>query len=90
MFPRHLNGCALSRNGIVGPYFFQDDNRALPFDSVRYMTMIQDSFLPELDEFELKDWQDCVTAYKAWTFQEQGSPTHYLFMRRLELASEFS
>lgn len=60
--------CALSRNGIIGPYFFEADNRAVSVNSTRYLTMIQDFFLPELDDFELEDvWfqQDGATAHTA-------------------------
>lgn len=42
---------ALSRSWIIGPYFFEEDIRAVSVNSIRYITMI----LPELDVFELKD-----------------------------------
>jgi len=63
--------CALSRVGIIGPYFFQQQNgRAVTVNSDRYLTMIREFFLPALQEMELDNvWfqQDGATAHTART-----------------------
>lgn len=46
---------AISRNGIIGPYFFDGNDTAVSVNSARYLTMVQEFFLPELDEMELDD-----------------------------------
>ena len=40
--------CAISRIGIIGPYFFDEDDRAVAVNSERYVTMIQEFFAPVL------------------------------------------
>jgi transposase-like protein len=60
--------CAISRVGIIGPYFFQENGRALTVNSDRYLTMLQEFFLPALEEMELDNvWfqQDGATAHTA-------------------------
>jgi len=32
--------CAISRIGVIGPYFFDEDNRAVTVNSERYVAMI--------------------------------------------------
>ena len=39
---------AISRFGIIGPYFFDEDDRAVAVNSERYVTMIQEFFAPVL------------------------------------------
>ncbi|XP_069594588.1 bromodomain-containing protein 7 isoform X2 [Ranitomeya imitator] len=60
--------CAISRVGIIGPYFFQDNGRAITVNSERYLSMIQDYFQLALEAMELEDtWfqQDGATAHTA-------------------------
>ena len=60
--------CAISRVGIIGPYFFQDNRLAVTVNSERYLTMIQDFFQPALEAIQLEDtWfqQDGATAHTA-------------------------
>lgn len=55
--------CALSRVGIIGPYFFP-----VTVNSERYVTMLQDFFQPALEAMQLQDtWfqQDGATAHTA-------------------------
>ena len=57
--------CALSRMGIIGPYFFEENDHAVTFNSERYLRMIDDFCVPALEEFDLSDvWfqQDGATA----------------------------
>ncbi|KAL1497172.1 hypothetical protein ABEB36_008172 [Hypothenemus hampei] len=60
--------CALSRVGIIGPYFFEENEVAVTVTSARYLNMIQNFFLPNLNERGLGDiWfqQDGATAHTA-------------------------
>uniref|UniRef100_A0A1Y1JZD5 DUF4817 domain-containing protein n=1 Tax=Photinus pyralis TaxID=7054 RepID=A0A1Y1JZD5_PHOPY len=61
--------CALSKNGIIGPYFFEENDRAVSVNSARYLTMIQEFFLHALDEMGVDEdvWfqQDGATAHTA-------------------------
>ena len=60
--------CAISRVGIICPYFFQDNWLAVTVNSERYLTMIQDFFQPALVAMQLEDtWfqQDGATAHTA-------------------------
>lgn len=58
--------CAISRVGIIGPYFFQDNGRAVTVNSDRYLTMLQQFFLPALEEMDVGN---------AW-FQQDGATAH--------------
>lgn len=65
--------CALSRVAIIGPHFFEEDERAVTVNAVRYREMIETFFLPQLEEMELGDvWfqQDGATAHTARTSME--------------------
>lgn len=60
--------CALSRVGIIGPYFFEENDRAATVTSARYLNMIQTFFFTELEQMNLDDiWfqQDGATAHTA-------------------------
>ena len=63
--------CALSKTGIIGPYFFEDEyGQAVTTNSERYVAMLQDYFIPHLEENEfdiLNIWfqQDGATAHTA-------------------------
>ena len=70
--PLHLDRvtvwCAISRVGIIGPYFFKDNGRAITVNSERYLSMIQDYFQPALEAMELGGtWfqHDAATAHTA-------------------------
>lgn len=60
--------CALSRVRIIGPWFFEENERAVSVTSDRYVEMIQEFFLPTLNEMDVGDvWfqQDGATAHTA-------------------------
>ncbi|PNF30075.1 hypothetical protein B7P43_G04239 [Cryptotermes secundus] len=60
--------CALSRVGVIGPYFFEEDNHAVTVNSQQYVHMIKNFFEPALEEMHLGNvWlqQDGATAHKA-------------------------
>lgn len=59
--------CAVSRNGIIGPYFFEDnDGHAVTVNSERYVNMIETFLTNEIDVNE-STWfqQDGATAHTA-------------------------
>ena len=56
--------CALGINRFIGPYFFED--RVI--NSGRYLYMLQNYFIPQLEQLNLKD--DIV-------FQQDGAPCHF-------------
>lgn len=59
--------CAMSRNGIIGPFFFEDDNGgAVTVNSQRYVNMLQTFFAPRLEEMEREN---------VW-FQQDGATAH--------------
>lgn len=60
--------CAISRVGIIGPYFFEENERTVSVNAVRYREMITTFFLPKLQEMNIGDvWfqQDGATAHTA-------------------------
>lgn len=57
--------CAISRIGIISPWFFEENERVVIVNSVRYVSMIE-FFLPKLAEMDVgKVWfqQDGVTVH---------------------------
>lgn len=59
--------CGLWHGGIIGPYFFRnDEGEAVTVNSVRYGAMLNDFFFPEFDEI------DDDGLY----FQQDGAPPH--------------
>lgn len=60
--------CAVSRVGIIGPYFFEENERTVTVNAARYTEMINGFFLPNLAEMDVGDvWfqQDGATAHTA-------------------------
>lgn len=60
--------CAMSVMGIIGPYFFEENGRAVTVNAARYMKMIEEFFLPRLEQMNVRDvWfqQDGATAHTA-------------------------
>ena len=48
-FSPHLNvWIAVSSTNIFGPYFFEEDNKTVTVNSNRYVSMLNDNFIPEL------------------------------------------
>ncbi|PNF36602.1 hypothetical protein B7P43_G13844, partial [Cryptotermes secundus] len=58
--------CALSRVGVIGLYFFEEDNHAVTVNSQRYVDMIKHFFEPALEEMHLGN---------VW-FQQDGASAH--------------
>ena len=60
--------CAISSVGIIGPYFFEENERTVTVNAARYRKMIEEFFLPHLEEMDVGDvWfqQDGATAHTA-------------------------
>ena len=59
--------CGLWAGGIIGPYFFKnDDGRNVTVNGARYRTMISDFLLPQIESNDL---------YDIW-FQQDGATCH--------------
>lgn len=59
--------CALWAGGVIGPYFFEDDQgRTQTVTSQRYQTMLRDWFWDQIEDFDLENM---------W-FQQDGAPAH--------------
>ena len=59
---------AISKSAIIGPYFFEEDERAVTVTAARYREMLSSFLFPKLDEITLGDvWfkQDGATAHTA-------------------------
>ncbi|XP_077511001.1 uncharacterized protein LOC144121701 [Amblyomma americanum] len=74
--PRTVVWCAIWREGVVGPFFFEDSVTA---DS--YLRLLKERFLPELVEYHMQQ-RLCI-------FQQDGAPAHYASKVRQWLNEEF-
>lgn len=68
--------CTLGRDQIIGPYFFED--RII--NGGIYLDMLQNYFIPQLEQFDLKD---------NIVFQLDGAPFHFALCVRQFLNHEF-
>jgi hypothetical protein len=62
--------CAISSNGVIGPYFFEnDDGHAVTVTSARYVHMLENFLIPELHQFPVHEnthsQQDGATSHTA-------------------------
>ena len=64
--PKVTVWCAISSAGIIGPWFFEENEVAVTVNSDRYLNMLQEFFFPRLDELDLGD---------IW-FQQDGATAH--------------
>ena len=71
--PKLVVWCALSSHGVIGPYFFRDQNGATTtVTSVRYLEMLKRYYVPELFNFcTAKDLDPF-----AMHFQQDGARAH--------------
>ncbi|XP_039280434.1 uncharacterized protein LOC120350562 [Nilaparvata lugens] len=66
--PKVTVWCAMSTNGIIDPYFFEDDNgHAVTVTSARYVQMLNNFLIPELRQFHVNE-----DTY----FQQDGATSH--------------
>lgn len=60
--------CAMSANGIIGPYFFEDEaENAVTVNSERYVAMIRNFLTPQLHHFPVNE---------NTLFQQDGATSH--------------
>ena len=64
--PKVTVWCAISSTGIVGPWFFEENEVTVKVNSDRYVNMLEEFFLPRIDELDLGD---------IW-FQQDGATAH--------------
>ena len=61
---------ALSKDGIVGPFFFDDDGvNALTINKDRYLNVLKKKVIPTLE-------RTCVNIEGTWFQQDGGDSTH--------------
>ena len=60
--------CAVSHRGVTGPYFFQQRSNTVTVTGVRYKTMLEKFFIPELQ-------RRGIPLSKVW-FQQDGARPH--------------
>ena len=82
--PLHSNRvtvwCAISRIGIIAPYFFEENYRTAIVTSARYLTMIQDFFLPQSEGRRLVSTIG-FTAHTARDFLRDRFPGQLISLR---------
>lgn len=64
--------CGISKLGIVGPYFFEENGATVTVNSVRYVNMLRNFLRPELQRLRLRLR---VTRNQMW-FQQDGATAH--------------
>lgn len=79
---------AIGWYGIIGPYFFEDDDgRTTTVNQVNYRQMIQDFYLPELRQLSRRRGND-IKMRTQW-FQQDGAPPHTARATRQFLRTQF-
>ena len=79
--------CALSRVGIIDPWFFEENEQAVSVTSDRYVNMINECFPPTLNQMGVENvWfqQDGATVHTArasMTVLQQNFPGHLISSR---------
>ena len=64
---------AIGWNGIIGPYFFEnDDGRTITVNQDNYYHIIQEFYLPELRR-QARRWDNEIQMRTQW-FQQDGAP----------------
>src|SRR6185437_11847807 len=62
--PKVTAWCAVNSTGIIGPYFYEENDQTVTVTKERYVNMLENFFLPELGEIGAK-----------W-YQQDGAPPH--------------
>lgn len=65
--------CAVSRFGVIGPYFFEERGQTVTVTSDRYVAMLRDFFQPRLAEFKKEIDEEGLD--EVW-FQQDGATAH--------------
>jgi hypothetical protein len=61
--------CAISSYGVIGSFFFRENNDTVSATGERYLNMLQNLFLQELQRMRFQP-EDI-------TFQHGGAPAHF-------------
>lgn len=74
---------AISKFGVIGPYFFEEDGRTVTVNAQRYLFMLERFFEPELNQLaEEEDLGDI------W-FQQDGATAHTAQISMVKLRQMF-
>ena len=68
--PKVTVWCAVSKFGVIGPYFFEDDGSSVTVNSQRYLAMLEDFFEPKLEKLSEE-----TNLGDIW-FQQDGATSH--------------
>lgn len=68
--PKVTVWCAVSKFGVIGPYFFEEDGRSVTINSERYLAMLEDFFEPKFEELSEE-----TNLGDIW-FQQDGATAH--------------
>lgn len=89
--PKVTVWCAISKFGVIGPYFFEENGQTVTVNAERYVSMLDNFFEPQLEELmeetnmgDIWFQQDGATAHTArvsMTKLRQMFPTHLVSLR---------
>ena len=75
--------CAISKFGVIGPYFFEEDERSVTVNSERYLAMLETFFEPKLEELSEE-----INFGDIW-FQQDGATAHTAEIAMVKLRQMF-
>lgn len=81
--PKVTVWCAVSKLGIIGPYFFEEDEKTVTVTSQRYLSMLKDFFEPKLNKL-----REEVNPRDIW-FQQDGATSHTAQVVMIKLQQMF-
>ncbi|XP_046663111.1 uncharacterized protein LOC124356010 [Homalodisca vitripennis] len=81
--PKVTVWCAISKFGVIGPYFFEQDGLTTNVTAQRYVSMLQDFFEPELNPLVEEQHLEDI-----W-FQQDGATAHTAHVSRTKLRQMF-
>lgn len=81
--PKVTVWCAISKFGVIGPYFFEEDGRTTTVNAQRYVSMLETFFEPELEQ--LAGEQDLGDIW----FQQDGATAHTAIISMTKLREMF-
>ena len=85
-FPEKITvWCAISSHGILGPYFYEENNVTVTVNGLRYLEMLRRQFIPDLFDFCLQNDLDPLTMW----FQQDGARPHITVAVRQFLTDQY-
>ena len=87
--PRVTVWCAVGKNTVIGPYFFEENGVTVTVNSDRYLTMLNEFFIPQLRRKRIplrnvwfqQDGATCHTSNATMTFLRQKFPGRLISRR---------